>query len=298
MRILVPQPSLLQIRARFRLHSEACNRNPPDSLADDRPTVTAFEGATISARWVLVADIGHESNNTILNRARRTASSLFVEHRQRSLAIATILKEHGIDPAPERGSRTRWSTFLKAHWESLAATDFFTLEVCTLRGFVTYYVLFFVDLPTRSVHIAGITRNPDELWMMQTARTLTVFAHFFEGRERGLARTAFGHEVPAPILQRQWKDRAPGVFEELVFRNRKFLREMLPGGALCSHKLLDAGAIESVLSDDFNTKPFFVNELMKHLILEIWVRHFVASPIQKLVASKETDSLSRPKKEP
>jgi putative transposase len=87
--------------------------------------------------------------------------------------IATILREHGIEPAPERGSRTRWATFSKAHWESLAATDFFTLEVCTLRGFVTYYVLFFVDLPTRSVHIAGITRNPDELWMMQTARNLT-----------------------------------------------------------------------------------------------------------------------------
>jgi asparagine synthase (glutamine-hydrolysing) len=120
--------------------------------------------------------------------------------------------------------------------------------------------------------------------VVELSLRIPVFAHFFEGRERGLARTAFGHEVPAPILQRQWKDRAPGVFEELVFRNRKFLREMLLGGALCSHKLLDAGAIESVLSDDFNTKPFFVNELMKHLILEIWVRHFVASPIQKLAA--------------
>jgi len=113
---------------------------------------------------------------------------------------------------------------------------------------------------------------------------IPVFVHFFAGRERGLARAAFRHEVPAQILRRQWKDRAPGVFEELVFRNRKFLRDMLLGGALCSHKLLDAGAIESVLSDDINTKPFFVNELMKHLILEIWVRHFVASPIQKLAA--------------
>lgn len=87
--------------------------------------------------------------------------------------IATILKEHGIEPAPERGPRTRWSTFLKAHWESISATDFFSVEVCTLRGFVTYYVLFFVDLATRSVHIAGITPNPDEYWMMQTARNIT-----------------------------------------------------------------------------------------------------------------------------
>jgi putative transposase len=71
--------------------------------------------------------------------------------------IATILKEHGIEPAPERGKRTPWSTFLKSHWHSLAATDFFSVEVCTLKGLVTHYVLFFIDIASRSVHIAGIT---------------------------------------------------------------------------------------------------------------------------------------------
>jgi len=87
--------------------------------------------------------------------------------------IAVILKEHGIEPAPERGKRTPWSTFLKSHWQTLAATDFFSVEVCTLRGFVTYYVLFFIDVATRSVHIAGITSSPNEFWMMQMARNLT-----------------------------------------------------------------------------------------------------------------------------
>ena len=43
--------------------------------------------------------------------------------------IANILKEQGIEPAPERGRKMAWSTFLKAHWESLAAVDFFTVEV-------------------------------------------------------------------------------------------------------------------------------------------------------------------------
>lgn len=43
--------------------------------------------------------------------------------------IANVLREHGIDPAPERGKRTPWSTFLKAHWDSIAATDIFTVEV-------------------------------------------------------------------------------------------------------------------------------------------------------------------------
>jgi hypothetical protein len=53
--------------------------------------------------------------------------------------IANVLREHGIDPAPERGKRTSWATFLKAHWNSIAATDFFTVEVLTLRlGYVLH----------------------------------------------------------------------------------------------------------------------------------------------------------------
>ena len=69
--------------------------------------------------------------------------------------IANILKEHGIEPAHERSKRTPWRTFLKAHWETLAAADFFTVEVPTARGFVTYYILFFMELSTRRVHDQG-----------------------------------------------------------------------------------------------------------------------------------------------
>ena len=87
--------------------------------------------------------------------------------------IANILREEGIDPAPERGKRTSWSTFLKAHWGSIAATDFFTVEVLTMRGLVTQYVLFFIDLASRTVKIAGITPHPSGEWMMQIARNLT-----------------------------------------------------------------------------------------------------------------------------
>ncbi len=113
---------------------------------------------------------------------------------------------------------------------------------------------------------------------------IPVFTHFHDGRERGLARQAFIEEVPAPILRRQWKDRAPRTFEELVFRNRSFIRETLLGGALCSHQLLDAAAVDTVLSGDFSTKQVFVGELMKHLNVEIWLRHFVENPVQKLAA--------------
>ena len=56
----------------------------------------------------------------------------------------------------------------------LAGTDFFTAEVLTLRGLVTYYVLFFIHLESRRVDIAGITIHPDEPWMRQIARNVTI----------------------------------------------------------------------------------------------------------------------------
>lgn len=87
--------------------------------------------------------------------------------------IANILKDKGIEPAPERDTHTRWSTFLKAHWECLAATDFLSVEVCTLKGLVTYYILFFIDIASRSVYVAGITAHPENRWMMQIARNVT-----------------------------------------------------------------------------------------------------------------------------
>ena len=70
--------------------------------------------------------------------------------------IANILREYGIDPAPERDKHMPWSTFLRAHRECLVATDFLTVEVCTIRGLVTHYVLFFIDIASRAVRIAGI----------------------------------------------------------------------------------------------------------------------------------------------
>jgi transposase InsO family protein len=87
--------------------------------------------------------------------------------------IANILREYGVDPAPERDKHMPWSTFLRAHRECLVARDFLTVEVCTIRGLVTHYVLFFIDIVNRAVKIAGITPHPDSRWMTQIARNLT-----------------------------------------------------------------------------------------------------------------------------
>ncbi|UCE59175.1 MAG: transposase [Phycisphaerales bacterium] len=87
--------------------------------------------------------------------------------------VRNILKEHGIGPAPERSKRIPWSTFLKSHWDCIAATDLFTVEVWSCVGLIRYYVLFFIRLWNRSVHIAGITPQPHGGWIKQIARNVT-----------------------------------------------------------------------------------------------------------------------------
>jgi putative transposase len=88
--------------------------------------------------------------------------------------VGNILKRHGIPPAPERKKTTTWKEFIRTHMEVLVATDFFTAEVWTTIGLVTYYVLFFLHLASRKVHVAGVTPHPDERWRMQIARNVTM----------------------------------------------------------------------------------------------------------------------------
>jgi transposase InsO family protein len=88
--------------------------------------------------------------------------------------VGNILKRHGLPPAPERKTTTTWKEFIRTYLDVLVATDFFTAEVWTLGGLVTYYVLFFIRLGTREVHVAGVTPHPNEAWMVQVARNVTM----------------------------------------------------------------------------------------------------------------------------
>jgi transposase InsO family protein len=88
--------------------------------------------------------------------------------------VGNILKRHGIPPAPERKTTTTWKEFIRTHMDVLVATDFFTAEVWTLGGLVTYYVLFFIHLGSRQVYVAGVTSHPNEAWMVQVARNVTM----------------------------------------------------------------------------------------------------------------------------
>jgi transposase InsO family protein len=88
--------------------------------------------------------------------------------------VGNILKRQGIPPAPERKTTTTWKEFIRMHMDVLVATDFFTAEVWTRRGLVTYYVLFFLHLGSRKIHVAGVTPHPNEAWMVQVARNVTM----------------------------------------------------------------------------------------------------------------------------
>ena len=87
--------------------------------------------------------------------------------------IANILMRHGIEPALERQKRTTWQEFLRAHWEVLAAADFFTVEVWTGTGLTRYAVFFVIELATRRVEVAGIVSEPDGAWVTQCSRQIT-----------------------------------------------------------------------------------------------------------------------------
>jgi transposase InsO family protein len=94
-------------------------------------------------------------------------------HELARSTIANILKRNAIEPSPERVRKTTWKEFLARHWEQIVAADFFTVEVWTRKGLQRFMVLFFIDLATRRVQIAGIFPGANGLWMNQIARNLT-----------------------------------------------------------------------------------------------------------------------------
>src|SRR5499426_2122666 len=95
-------------------------------------------------------------------------------HHMNAITVRNSLRRHHLEPAPKRRKAGMgWAQFLKMHWEVLAATDFFTVEVATWHGLVTYYVLVVMELATRRIEIAGITPHPTAAFMRQCARQLT-----------------------------------------------------------------------------------------------------------------------------
>ena len=89
-------------------------------------------------------------------------------YRIAASTVWKILHRAGVDPAPRRAGPT-WKQFLTAQAESIVACDFFTVDTVFLKRI---YVLFFVELATRQVHLGGVTANPTGAWVAQQARNL------------------------------------------------------------------------------------------------------------------------------
>jgi len=133
-------------------------RGPGRPRVDDTIRTLVLRMASENARWGYTRLVG-----ALKNLGYTVGRS----------TVKRILSEHGIDPAPERGKRTPWKTFIKAHLREIAEADFFTVEVLTLVGLIRYHIFFVIHVQTRRVHIAGISHQPHGRWMQQIARNLT-----------------------------------------------------------------------------------------------------------------------------
>jgi putative transposase len=110
--------------------------------------------------------------------------------------VGNMLRRHGILPAPKRKKTTTWQEFIRTHLDVLVATDFFTTEVWTWCGLVTYYILFFIRVSTREVHVAELTPHPDQRWMTQIARNVTMADWGFLGPGQYLIHDRDGKFCP------------------------------------------------------------------------------------------------------
>jgi hypothetical protein len=97
----------------------------------------------------------------------------YLGYKVSKATIGNILKKEGLEPQPSRTRKTTWKEFIRSHWESLAAIDFFTTEIYTIKGLRRYMVLVVIDYSTRKVEIAGIVEQACGDWMKQMAKNLT-----------------------------------------------------------------------------------------------------------------------------
>jgi putative transposase len=120
----------------------------------------------------LVVQLARDNRSWGYRRIAGALSNLghIVSHQ----TVANFLKRHDIAPAPERDKTMSWQRFIRSHLEVLASVDFFTTEVWTAGGLMTYYVLSFMRVASRKVCIAGMTTSPDGRWMEQMARNMTM----------------------------------------------------------------------------------------------------------------------------
>ncbi|MCP4959589.1 MAG: transposase [Actinomycetia bacterium] len=109
-----------------------------------------------------------DSENPTWGYRRIHGEILRLGHKIAASTVWKILRDEGRDPTPNRTGPS-WSEFIASQAKAMIATDFFTVDSVMLRR---YWVIFFIEVETRRVHLAGITTNPDGPWTTQAARNL------------------------------------------------------------------------------------------------------------------------------
>ena len=118
--------------------------------------------------------------DSVIEKASRVTASASSKVAQRLVSPervlsgnpSSILADAGVEPAPDRNRKRTRAHFLKSHWETLYACDFFSVEVLGVFGTVRTMVFFVMCIKTRAVRIAGVRIAPDGDWMKQIARNL------------------------------------------------------------------------------------------------------------------------------
>jgi len=118
----------------------------------------------------LVLDMAADNPGWGYTRIRDALRGLKIEIGRTT--VANLLAQAGIEPSPERNRKRTWAQFLKSHWETLYACDFFNVEVLGVFGPMRILVFFVMEVKSRVVHIAGVRGAPDGDWMKQMARNL------------------------------------------------------------------------------------------------------------------------------
>src|SRR6267154_2008086 len=168
---------------RMVLEDVAATAKPDTILGWYRKLIAKkFDGSKFR-RGVGRPKVDQETERLVLQMARENPSWGYdrivgaltnLGHGLSDQTAGNVLRRHGISPAPKRKRTVSWKNFIRAHWDVLVVMDFFTTEVLTLKGLTTYYVLFFIHLESRQVKLAGFTPYPDQEWMEQQGRNMTM----------------------------------------------------------------------------------------------------------------------------
>jgi asparagine synthase (glutamine-hydrolysing) len=108
--------------------------------------------------------------------------------------------------------------------------------------------------------------------LVELCMSIPSYVHFDQGRDRGLARRAFANDVPAPLLDRTWKDRVQGFPEQILRSNLAYFKSMLMDGILVKKRYLDRQSIERTLSGKVLKDTASVGEIVDHVLVEAWLR--------------------------